>query len=105
VKHETSSYIPSNIPTRIQTEGSAPVHKQRHHTKTENRASTVDTDICQDHWTEEPLRAADGEKKKNNRPEKLKCPTLTSNLPIENKRSLMADLIVVYLKCNISTIM
>jgi hypothetical protein len=41
----------------------------------------VDIDIHQDHWTEEPPTVADREKKKNNRPEKLKCPTLASNLP------------------------
>jgi hypothetical protein len=46
-----------------------------------HHASTVDIGIRQDHWTEEPLTAADREKKKNNRPEKLNCPTLTSNLP------------------------
>jgi hypothetical protein len=50
--------------THTNTEGSAPVHKHRHHTKTENRASTVDTDKRQDHWTKKPFTAADREKNK-----------------------------------------
>jgi hypothetical protein len=86
-KHTKKVSLTTQVPTRIQTEGSAPVHKQGHHTKTEHRASTVDIDIRQDHWTEEPLTAVDREKK-NNRPEKRKCPTLTSNLP-EKIRDLL----------------